>query len=181
MSFSGQAAKTPSCTFCYLLHGLADPLTGVLFRARSACPGAAACGPHLPCAGAGDSHLLSSEASLFCAPVAVSPPTAGVVFFLCEGESLLLLSKPPVLQVSVSPFTLPRAILPVQRLDMSSVFLRKTKILYFFGCARSEFCIKVRISVLPQGMWDLSCSMWDPFPNQGSNPGPLYWECSLSH
>ena len=86
----------------------------------------------------------------------------------------MLLSKPPVLQVSVSPFTLPRIILPVQRLDMSSVFLRKTKILSFFGCARSEFCTHVRISVLPQGMWD-------QFPDQGSNPGPLYWERSLSH
>ena len=57
---------------------------------------------------------------------------------------------------------------------MSSVFLRKTKILSFFGCARSEFCTQVRISVLPQGMWD-------QFPDQGSNPGPLYWERSLSH
>lgn len=86
-----------------------------------------ACGPHLSSPGLGDSHPLSSEALLFCAPVAVSSPTAFFFFSFCVKEKVLLLSKPLVLQVSVSPFTLPRIILPAQRLDVSSVFLRKQK------------------------------------------------------
>ena len=31
------------------------------------------------------------------------------------------------------------------------------------------------------GMQTLSCGIWELFPNQGSNPGPLHWEQSLSH
>ena len=29
--------------------------------------------------------------------------------------------------------------------------------------------------------WIFSCSSWDPVPWPGIEPGPLHWECSLSH
>ena len=37
-------------------------------------------------------------------------------------------------------------------------------------------CIYLAVPSCGCGMRTLSCSMWNWFPDQGSNPGPLHWE-----
>lgn len=176
MSFSGQAAKAPPARSSVNSMAL-QTLTGVLFRAKSVCPGAVAYGPHLS-PGLGDSHPLSSEALLFCAPVAVSSPTAFFFFSFCVKEKVLLLSNLWSSKFSVS-LSLSRIILPAQRLDVSSVFLRKQN--PFFGCARSSFCTGPGFLLSLKACGIFSCSMRDRMvPDQGRTPGPLCWERSLS-
>ena len=138
-----------------------------------------ACGPHLSSPGLGDSHPLSSEALLFCAPVAVSSPTAFFFFFfLCEGESLATFqtSGPPSFSF---PFHSPKNNSSCPEAGCEFSLFKKTKILSLAvpglaSALESGFLLSLKACGI------FSCSMRDRFPDQGPNPGPLCWERSLS-
>lgn len=54
-------------------------------------------------------------------------------------------------------------------------FLRSAY-MYEFGCTRSELW---RVRSFSRGVQTLSCGLWNQFPDQGSDPGPLHWACRI--
>lgn len=52
--------------------------------------------------------------------------------------------------------------------------LEITSICALVTCLYTLFSVLLAYLLAEPG---LSCSMWDPFPSQGLNLGPLHWEC----
>ena len=45
---------------------------------------------------------------------------------------------------------------------------------------KDNFCLFSNILFIYFALLDLSCSMWNPVPHQGSNLGPLHWTRGVS-